>query len=443
MPKYDIYGNELEYRFVEREITQNGIRREIEYPEGSENGTFTLTQNGRQVAYESICETASASDAENRTVIVNRIKDTVDYDVVKNWEGNPPAGATLKFRLYRLYSGTSVADTIAGKAYLTFEVTENGRRITDFPTDEGSENIGLCVPEQADPSAWSHVRIYGLPEFDRSGHQYEYMLIEEESDGYHAADIRTEKFNGNLDYRSTLTNAVGTGNDNRILVMKEWLDDGDIQHRRNVAVQAYRSGTGESVGSPVILGPGSIWYTYVDLGEVRADEVYILETEIYGTDGEETQFTVTNPRISSVSDYDGAYGSVDLKHHRYEVSYEKTAIGNDPVFVVKNRRIAQIDIDVEKRSNDGSGALRDAMNKHWINTMPSIQMLRWNCPCILTLMIRQEPLPVGRSREMREMREIRSWWMDTTSKRSTTQIAGNRQNLSRRCRWRAVRMTVL
>ena len=96
-------------------------------------------------------------------MIVNRIKDTVDYDVVKNWEGNPPAGATLKFRLYRLYSGTSVADMIAGKAYLTFEVTENGGRITDFPTDEGSENIGICVPEQADPSAWSHVRIYGLP----------------------------------------------------------------------------------------------------------------------------------------------------------------------------------------------------------------------------------------------------------------------------------------
>ena len=52
---------------------------------------------------------------------------------------------------------------------------------------------------------------------------------------------------------------------------------------------------------------------------------------------------------------------VDLKHHRYEVSYKKTKIGNDPVFVVKNRRIAQIDIDVEKRWNDGSGALRDAM----------------------------------------------------------------------------------
>lgn len=361
MPKYDIYGNELEYRFVEREITQNGIRREIEYPEGSENGTFTLTQNGRQVAYESICETASASDAENRTVIVNRIKDTVDYDVVKNWEGNPPAGATLKFRLYRLYSGTSVADMIAGNAYLTFEVTENGGRITDFPTDEGSENIGICVPEQADPSAWSHVRIYGLPEFDRSGHQYEYMLIEEEPDGYHAADIRTEKFNGNLDYRSTLTNAVGTGNDNRILVMKEWLDDGDIQHRRNVAVQAYQNGTGKPVGLPVILGPGSIWYIYVDLGTVQADDVYILETEIYGTDSEESQFTVTNPQISSVSDYDGAYGSVDLKHHRYEVSYKKTKIGKDPVFVVKNRRIAQIDIDVEKRWNDGSGALRDAM----------------------------------------------------------------------------------
>lgn len=143
--------------------------------------------------------------------------------------------------------------------------------------------------------------------------------------------------------------------------MKEWLDDGDIQHRRNVAVQAYRNGTGEPVGSPVILGPGSIWYTYVDLGAVRADEVYILETEIYGTDGEESQFTVRNPQISSVSDYDGAYGSVDLKHHCYEVSYEKTAIGKDPVFVVKNRRIAQIDIDVEKRWNDGSGALRDAM----------------------------------------------------------------------------------
>ena len=55
------------------------------------------------------------------------------------------------------------------------------------------------------------------------------------------------------------------------------------------------------------------------------------------------------------------YGSVDLKHHRYEVSYKKTKIGKDPVFVVKNRRIAQIDIDVEKRWNDGSGALRDAM----------------------------------------------------------------------------------
>lgn len=99
----------------------------------------------------------------------------------------------------------------------------------------------------------------------------------------------------------------------------------------------------------------------MDLGAVHADDVYILETEIYGTGGEETQFTVTNPRISSVSDYNGAYGSVDLKHHRYEVSYKKTKIGNDPVFVVKNRRIAQIDIDVEKRWNDGSGALRDAM----------------------------------------------------------------------------------
>ena len=52
---------------------------------------------------------------------------------------------------------------------------------------------------------------------------------------------------------------------------------------------------------------------------------------------------------------------MDLKHHRYEVSYKKTKIGKDPVFVVKNRRIAQIDIDVEKRWNDGSGALRDAM----------------------------------------------------------------------------------
>ena len=57
-----------------------------------------------------------------------------------------------------------------------------------------------------------------------------------------------------------------TAANNPILVMKEWLDDGDIQHRRKVAVQAYRKDTRESVGSPVILGPESIWYTYVDLG---------------------------------------------------------------------------------------------------------------------------------------------------------------------------------
>lgn len=122
-----------------------------------------------------------------------------------------------------------------------------------------------------------HVTITGLPEFDESGRQYDYVLVEENT----APRYETERDSDG--YFTTVYNPRGQGEVIQILVQKNWIDDSDTVHREPVTIQAYNKHTGEAIES-VTLQQG-VWYDWL---YISVDDEQ-TETEPGGTvlDGEE------------------------------------------------------------------------------------------------------------------------------------------------------------
>lgn len=118
--------------------------------------------------------------------------------------------------------------------------------------------------------------VKNLPEFDSSGHQYEYYLLEE-GDGVSRFPIYETERTEDGGYQTRVIN-VPTGAGNRIMVRKVWIDDSDTTHRLPVTIQAYAKEDNKAISS-VTLRDG-VWYGYIGIGSYTADEVYILETQV-------------------------------------------------------------------------------------------------------------------------------------------------------------------
>lgn len=363
-PQYDGQGRELEYRWVEEAVWQEGSVQDgqyvggIEVPVTEENGSkiFTLTQNGRKIQYRSV-----SNYAEGGTVITNSIANTIDYAVEKRFEGGWDADNykdSYTFTLFRSTSGSQAA------AYLTFTMDGNAEGDVKFETygvDEEEKNITV----QRD-GAWK-VSIHGLPEFDTEGQQYEYMLLEQRGN---LLSIQTERDDeGN--YTSVITN--GPGDTNLILVRKEWIDESDSEHRLPVTVTVYNKETckpltvdGHGV-SATLKNDGTGWYAILNIGRYKPDDVYVLETEVGNSQ------VTGNPDSAPnyTNDGDGTYtqARVDTDYHKYEVTYAyDESFGGDggvfagvPCFTVTNRRLGNVEITVTKNWVDGDGEKRTAL----------------------------------------------------------------------------------
>ena len=233
-PQYDGQGRELEYRWVEEAVWQNGsVDQDGQYvggdkvPVTEENGSkiFTLTQNGRKIQYRSV----SREVEDGGTVITNSIANTIDYAVEKRFEGGWDADNykdSYTFTLFRSTSGSQAA------AYLTFTMdgkTEGDVKFETYGVDEEEKNITV----QRD-GAWK-VSIHGLPEFDTEGQQYEYMLLEKSGNLLSIQTKRDDEGN----YASVITN--GPGDTNLILVRKEWIDESDRHGVQQGDLQAANS----------------------------------------------------------------------------------------------------------------------------------------------------------------------------------------------------------
>lgn len=301
-PQYDNLGRELEYRWVETNVTQvltdeNGAETEFTTgftrDETTGTATFTLKQkdfsgNTREVKYTSETEVGE----DGNTTITNSVANQVHYEVDKWWalkeDEEVPEGAESNpnywkdengqwytkdigtddsaitdsnaekatFYLYRVESGQQVPMDEPGGYYLSFTMSKDSGVLGEGTASEADRaNIKL---EYSEDTPW-HVNITGLPEFDEGGRQYDYVLVEAN------ASPRYETTRESDGYSTTVYNPRGPGEVLQILVQKNWIDDSDTVHREPVVIQAYDKDTGEKIDGAYVKLEDGLWYDWITI----------------------------------------------------------------------------------------------------------------------------------------------------------------------------------
>lgn len=370
VPQYDMLGRELEYRWVECGVYQGESEENLL----RDDGTFTLRQNGYSVNYQS----SSVQQDGSSTLITNTLDNTIDYQVAKDWQdeqGQPmqaPAGETVTLQIFQGLPG----EPLDPDPYV--EITLDG--VADPAPTVVNADLGITVQET---EPWKG-EVRNLPEFDSSGRQYEYYLLEE-GDGVSRFPIYETERTEDGGYQTRVIN-VPTGAGNRIMVRKVWIDDSDTTHRLPVTIQAYAKEDNKAISS-VTLQDG-VWYGYIGIGSYTADEVYILETRVgdkpvplttyYLDSGASPNYT--QPEAPAEYDPDGTYTAIQYKteHHRYEATYSRDTIAGTEFLTVTNRRLGNIDLTVTKQWLDGEGSVRKELlaelEKTWANSDPASQL---------------------------------------------------------------------
>lgn len=370
VPQYDMLGRELEYRWVECGVYQGESDENLL----RDDGTFTLQQNGYSVNYQS----SSVQQDDSSTLITNTLDNSLDYLVAKDWQdeqGQPmqaPAGETVTLQIFQGLPG----EPLDPDPYV--EITLDG--VADPAPTVVNADLGITVQET---EPWKG-EVKNLPEFDSSGHQYEYYLLEE-GDGVSRFPIYETERTEDGGYQTRVIN-VPTGAGNRIMVRKVWIDDSDTTHRLPVTIQAYAKEDNKKISS-VTLQDG-VWYGYIGIGSYTADEVYILETRVGGEPVPLTTYYLdsgafpnyTQPEAPAEYDPDGTYTAIQYKteYHRYEATYSRDTIAGTEFLTVTNRRLGNIDLTVTKQWLDGEGSVREELlaelEKTWANSDPASQL---------------------------------------------------------------------
>lgn len=380
VPTVGPLGRDVAYRWVETAVYQNEKDVTTERDEFDAVKSFTLEQGGKEVTYTS--EATVAPDTGD-TTIENSIADTINYDVTKIWKGwgDIEHPDSVKFNLYRMPSGSALTEDT--EPYLTFTMkedhaefvyTEEQPQPEDFTgsigiyQDEHKVESNEGTYEDAQSTYW-HTIISSLPRYDEAGREYEYLLLEENEDGYNYFPIyETTRDAETGDYYTKVINPP-PGEGQRIMVRKEWSDDSDSAHRGDVTINVYLKG---DEGSPdtelgTVTLENGVWTEEVgiNLPEGKTlNDVYILETSVddaqvplqpytFGA-GIPDYETATAPGEESVYQY-------QTEHHRYEATYSQTTVSGEEIFIVNNRRLGNIDLTVTKTWNDGEGQLRKAL----------------------------------------------------------------------------------
>lgn len=367
VPQYDMLGRELEYRWVERGVYQGESEENLL----RDDGTFTLQQNGYSVNYRS----SPVQQDDSSTLITNTLDNSLDYLVAKDWQdeqGQPmqaPAGETVTLQIFQGLPG----EPLDPDPYV--EITLDGA--ADPAPTVVNADLGITVQET---EPWKG-EVRNLPEFDSSGHQYEYYLLEE-GDGVSRFPIYETERTEDGGYQTRVIN-VPRGAGNRIMVRKVWIDDSDTTHRLPVTIQAYAKEDNKAISS-VTLRDG-VWYGYIGIGKHTPDEVYILETSVGSTQVPLTTYYLdsgaspnyTQPEAPAEYDPDGTYTAIqyETEYHRYEATYSRDTIAGTEFLTVTNRRLGNIDLTVTKQWLDGKGSVREELlaelEKTWENPDPA------------------------------------------------------------------------
>lgn len=346
MPLYDAHGRELIYRWFETKTAQNGMGNGFENaPEVIDdvakiNQSFFLEHRGQMVSYVSentFHETTGVS------TIYNRLVDTRDYVVEKQWEKVEPKAIT--FYLHRTIGG------LKNETLGSFSFKEDGSLA------EGKTSSSITA-EQLE--TW-RVKLRDLPRYDEKGRTYEYFLAESaSSDSLPVYDLQVDE---DGTYSSLIVNRPAAETSNSIMIHKDWIDDGDSAHRSPVTVGVYDRQTNVQIGDDVVIGDNEIWIRQVSIGEKRPSEVYVVEKKVGEVDVLQDEHG--NPLTPEQTQIDGkqVYRTVQ---HEYKVSYtepdQADPVGKS-VFTIKNRRVGSVNFTLTKKWVDGDGSIRTAIKK--------------------------------------------------------------------------------
>lgn len=393
MPRYRIMSDgrtqEVEYRWIETavyedapdatetELGQGASESPYEvggYTDNTNEGFFEVTDTSRTYRVE-VDTSTIGSDGPLATTITNTLEDTLDYEVIKEWQsGTTPGEITIQ-----IYQAVTGGDFNYGEPYLAFTMREGDAAFSDDATQGPSgETLERCA------DWW--VTVKGLPRYDDEGRAYEYLLLEQTQGQNVFPKYKTEILD-NGDYRTTVINGVGEGGFS-FMVRKVWKDDSDIQHRAPVTFTVYNKHTNQPIklngGSvyTVTIGDDGVWHQVVwanrgdlseeskkdgngnAIAEFGANDIYVVETSI-GESGDSEGYPVSHGN-SGVITYKGLYGEdgsggdeygdVTTNNHRYEVTYKSEgsgASGSMRTFAVTNRRLGNVDITATKTWVDG------------------------------------------------------------------------------------------
>lgn len=323
-PRYDALGRELEYRWTETSVKENGVEKLQVGDDGAR--TFLLACNDAANAADPRAPERFTSSVEplpadpSRTWIVNRIQGTVDYTVDKLWnqqrvdaDGNAVYGKTPP------KEGASIA----------IELFQNGASMSparQYVMDGTPDEVN-CETEPY------HIYVDDLPKYDEEGRSYTYVA--EEVRGY---ETWHSTYAHDIDDRVTTIKNDPTGPGAMIRVGKVWIDDGDVDHRYPVFVEVYKKG--QAAGAPVgsaVLSAQNNWWAWVGVDDGTSYTDYELkEVALKGAAQDFAPNDTTYPGLLTVT----------TDHHIYRVDYGQ----NDKLgmLTVTNKRIGVIDLTVEK-----------------------------------------------------------------------------------------------
>ena len=378
VPTYDEHGQELEYKFEEEKVylKDDPQTNLLVIDEQTGEKVIRWDHNGQTVTF--------TSERQEDGTIVNKLKDTINYDFTKVWTGGWTAdelkgisdGDGVTFTLY--YHGKDgkneevLTIKLDGKADTEEKkVTVNEQEYTVTVQEQGAlpkEEIG------EDDAHWP-VHIEGLPRYDEDGYQIEYFVFENNENGTtYVADYNIEHDPNTGNYDGEVINPKGPGG-HRILVRKRWIDDSDLSHREDVIITAYyHMGEGKDdvkLGSVELKSNGvGMDYIYFDdkalqdngITDYKLENVYVLETKVGSTD------VIDGKAVEKDGQYLGDTNKVYANFHDYEITYsildkdDEQNIAKQKVYVVSNRRLGSIDLTATKIWQDG-GELRKALEE--------------------------------------------------------------------------------
>ncbi len=384
---YNGEGKEMEYRFFEISVNGVPILKEEDLAAGAhlQDKEFTIKlDNAQELSFVSKRVDDEEIEETGEQVIENVIQDEITYTINKEWIA-PTEPHPVRFAIYQ--QGPNAENKLVGIVTLDDEI-DGENQYSSWEKPAGSEegkNPTLTVGDktynvtyQVTEDEFKQLKIEGLPRYDEHGYTYEYIALE--LDG---SPEQTTQIDADGNYITDVINGPGRGL--RIMLRKRWIDNSDIEHREPVKVAVYyhdeANPAKDVLLTEVTLGEeGEPWYELVGFSEVDLKEklgedfstgndfykhLYIREISIgnSGADDRTTQGELSTEEDGAIKN--SFVDQIAATNHTYEATYETQLDGltveegedtpgiSDPLFIVTNRRLGNVDLTVTKEWQDG------------------------------------------------------------------------------------------